>query len=96
MTSLQSAGYVVSDINGEVIYGMGETVDEAMVEVRDVCLPIIGFDGEEIPEEEALEKHFKVWPATAALMDAVRDSGGAIAWGHVGRVACTVEEEEAA
>ena len=52
--------------------------------------------GDDVPADEARDTQFKTYKATAALMAQVQAEGGAIAWGVVDGIGCTVAEEEAA
>ena len=95
MSKLHSVGYAIQDKQGNAIYGVGLTVDEARAEVLKGAAPFFDANGNEIPNDEAYETQFKTYGATRALMDEVESKGGAIAWGVVGGVACTREEEGA-
>jgi len=85
---IEAAGYMIQDIQGNAIFGIGETVDEAWAMVLDAY-------GNDIAPDEACETQFKTYGATAALMAQVKAQGGDIAWGVVRGVGCTVAEEEA-
>lgn len=98
MTDIQHAGYVISDIENNVIYGMGATVDVAWQQVKDEVLaknPVLDYDGNPAPEDDVFETHYRVHSATQALLDDVAEFGGNIAWRRVDGVACTVEEVDA-
>ena len=94
-TTLKSDGYMIQDNQGNAIFGIGETVDEAWAMVVDGVGHFFDAYGNDIPEDKAFETQFRVYGATAALMAKVAAEGGAIAWGEIGGVACTREEEEA-
>ena len=94
--TLEAAGYMIQDIQGNAIYGVGVTVDEAWAMVVKGAGPFFNRVGDEISNDEAYETQFKTYGATKALIDRVMERGGAISWGKVGGVACTDEEEEAA
>jgi hypothetical protein len=96
MKTLKADGYMIQDIQGNAIFGVGETVDEAWAMVVDGAGPFFNHVGDPIPNDEAYEKQFKTYGATKALIDRVMERGGAIAWGKVRGVACTPEEEEEA
>ena len=53
------------------------------------------FAGNDITADEARETQFSCYPATAALLAQVEAEGGAIAWGVVAGIACTIDEEAA-
>ena len=90
------AGYMIQDIQGNAIYGIGNTAQEAWAEVKDGAGPFFDAYDKELDDETAYTTLFKTYGATQALMDEVKRRGGNIAWGIVGGVACTREEEEAA
>ena len=95
-TTIEAVGYVIQDIQGNAIYGIGETVDEAWAMVVDGVGTFHYAYGDDIPADEAYNTQFKTYGATKALMDQVMANGGAIAWGVVQGVACTVAEAETA
>lgn len=82
--ALSKAGYVIT---GETaIYGMGDTPELAWEDAEEWCSwAACGPDW---------ARGLECWPATAALIAEVKDRGGAIAWGTVGTIACTVVEME--
>jgi hypothetical protein len=89
---INSAGYVIYDLDQTAIYGTGATVDEAWQQVMSGCdRPLNAFDGEPV-SDEAWFAQFKVRGASAALIAQVESKGGDIAWGYLGGVACTVDE----
>lgn len=92
---IEAAGYMIQDIQGNAIYGVGETVDEAWAMVVDGAAPFFNRVGDVISNDEAYETQFKTYGATKSLIDRVMERGGAIAWGKIGGVACTEEEEQA-
>lgn len=96
MTNITAAGYIVQDKQGYAIHGVGATVDEAWAEVVANAGPFTNSVGDEITPDEAFERDFKVYGATAALMQMVREEGGAISWDIVRGVACTRGEAEEA
>ena len=96
MTTITAAGYIIQDLQGMAIYGAGKTVDEAWAQVVDGVRHFNNSYGDTITADEAYETQFKTYGASQALLDRVDDCGGAISWGRVGGVACTIEEEEAA
>jgi hypothetical protein len=93
---METVGYIIQDNNGYAIFGIGATADAAWSMVVD-C---VGYfhDGRDntISPQEARETQFRTYPATAALLNAVDEMGGAIAWDIVDGVACTREEGEIA
>jgi hypothetical protein len=95
MNLLHTAGYMIQDAQGNAIYGIGSTVNEAWEMVADVVGSTF-FDayGDPIPADHAYATQFKTYGATAALITQVQAEGGAIAWGVVDGIACTVTEEE--
>jgi len=92
--SIKAAGFVVEPKNGFAIYGIGATEDEAWADVVDAVGYFQDRFGNDISPEEARETQFDIVPATAALMQKVRDEGGQIGWTHVDGIACTDTEEE--
>ena len=92
--SIEAAGYMIQDIQGNAIFGVGATVDEAWAMVVDSAGPFLNIIGDEISNDEVYETQFQTYGATKALIDRVMERGGAIAWGKVRGVACTEEEEE--
>ncbi len=92
---IEAAGYMIQDIQGNAIFGIGETVDEAWAMVLDGVGTFHDAYGNDIAPDEACETQFKTYGATAALMAQVKAQGGDIAWGVVRGVGCTVAEEEA-
>ncbi len=97
VTDINSAGWVISDKENNVIYGHGATVDDAWAEVVSGVRGDFGtdIDGNPLTEEQAFERHYKVHSATEALLARVTQDGGAISWDIVRRIACTPEEAEA-
>ena len=93
---IEAAGYMIQDKQGNAIYGIGETVEEAWAEVVDGAGPFFDAYGNEISDDDAYTTQFRTYGASAALMEKVKAEGGAIAWRVVGGVACTVAEAEAA
>lgn len=93
--TLTAAGYMIQDIHGNAIFGIGETADEAWAMVVDGVGTFFDRVGEEISSDEARENQFKTYSATEALINQVKSHGGDIAWGKIGGVACTIEEQEA-
>jgi len=93
-SELKAAGYMIQDKQGIVIYGIGESVDEAWAEVVDGVGTFFDNFGNDIPADDTFEAQFEIYAATRALMDRARMEGGSICWGVIGGVACTVEEAE--
>jgi hypothetical protein len=94
--TITATGYMIQDKQGNAIFGIGETVDEAWAHVVDEAGPFFDINGDEKLADVAFAEDFRVYGATVALMQKVRDHGGAITWDVVGGVACTVEENEEA
>lgn len=88
-----AAGYMIQDIQGNLIFGIGSTVDEAWAMVVDGAGPFHDGYGNEISDEEAFCTQFKAYGASAALMAQVEAEGGAISWSVVRGVGVTVDEE---
>lgn len=84
-----AAGYIIQDKQGNAIYGVGETVDEAWAEVCAEAGPFFDAHGNEKDDETAFTEDFRVYGATADLIQRVKDHGGAITWEIVDGVACT-------
>lgn len=95
-TMIKAAGYMIQDIQGNAIFGVGTSVDEAWKMVVDGVGTFFNAYGDEKPADEAYTEDFKTYGATEALIAKVMAEGGAITWGVVDGVACTAAEEEAA
>lgn len=95
VTTIEAAGYIITDKNQEYIWGMGATVDEAWQMVIDGAGVFLDADGVERDDEEVFTTDYRTYGASAALIAQLWDFGGTIGWGKVGGVACTVEQEEA-
>lgn len=95
-TTIEPVGYMIQDKDGYAIHGIGATMADAWTEVVDAVGAFMDRDGNQIPADEAFDAQFEAYPATAALLAQVAAEGGAIAWGLVQGVACTVDEEESA
>lgn len=80
----QPQAYIVC--TPEAIYGTGATVREAVLDAADWLDP--GCDPDTDP-------NVSVWPASISLVKEVESRGGAIAWGRLGHVRCTLAEEAA-
>ena len=93
---IEAAGYMIQDVQGNAIFGIGETVEEAWAKVVEDAGPFFNAYGDEISNDEAYETKFKAYGASAALMTQVQEYGGLVAWGMVRGVACTEEEEDQA
>ena len=93
MTDIQIAtGYMIQDIQGRAIYGIGSTVDEAWAEVVRDCGPFFDAYGEEIPDEEAYCRLYKTYGISVALMAQVEAEGGDISWRVWRDVGFTMDE----
>ena len=90
---MKHAGYIIQDLEGYAIYGIGQTVDEAWEEVKS-AINFLDFEGNEVADDVAYHTQFKVFGATQALLDKVKAEGGAISWDIVKGLACTHEETE--
>ena len=94
-----AAGYIVH--NDNAIWGVGATADAAWEDFRagmreaGVVILTTDQDADEQLGSWTREGDYTIRPATAALLAEVAARGGAIAWGEIGRVACTIEEEAA-
>ena len=93
---IEAAGYMIQDKQGNAIYGIGRTVDEAWAMVVDGVGTFFNANGDDIPADEARGTQFKTCGATTALMAQVKAEGGAISWGVIDGIGCTVAEEEMA
>lgn len=96
MTStITAAGYVI--YNAEAIFGRGDTETAAWADLaNEMQMSKVPHESEADDGENFWsEDHFTAAPATAALLAEVETRGGAIAWGRVDGVACTLAEEEA-
>jgi hypothetical protein len=93
---IKSAGFVVC--NNEAIWSVGATSEQAwnsFVELMAENHTVIVEDGEEHPDgpEAWVEaSDYKIRPATAALIEQVKERGGNVAWDVARGVLCTVEE----
>lgn len=94
MTKHTAAGYMIQDIQGSAIYGVGETVDEAWAQVVDGVGTFHNAHGDEISPDEAYETQFKAYGATAELIAHVNDYGGEITWDVTEGVAHLPESDE--
>ena len=88
------AGYVAFDTQKTAIYGFGSSVDEAWASVMQNTDRPVDFDGEEVSDEKWAEG-FQFSGASQALLAAINEHGGDIAWQSVNGVACTDAEFEA-
>ena len=91
-TQIEAAGYMIQDNQGNAIYGIGATVDEAWAMVVDGVGTFFDAYGNNIPADQAYETQFKTYGATATLIAQVKSEGGAIAWAIVRGVGCTIAE----
>jgi hypothetical protein len=92
-TKITAAGYIVS--NNQAIWGAGKTTEDAWLDFkRGMSLAYVNLDDDQDPNSTKTDA-FELHPATAALLQAVEECGGAIAWGVVDGVCCTVAEEDA-
>lgn len=89
---MTAAGYLIQNLQGTAIYGIGSTMDEAWARVVRDAGPFFDSYGEEIPDEDAFVTQFKAYGASAALLAQVEAEGGAISWKVVRGVGVTVEE----
>ena len=95
---LTATGYIVTDIGGIAINGIGATEAEARADALQWVGPFEDRDGNTVsPDDEqfGLGASNKIFPATAALIEKVKAEGGAIRWGCVDGICCTDEEEKA-
>jgi hypothetical protein len=84
-----ASGYIVYQIDTGVIYGVGNTADEAWTDAEEWLTDAItdaAFDGGD------WKKRCAAVEATAALMQQAQDSGGDIRWTEIEGVACTKAE----
>lgn len=95
-TEMKSTGFIFQDTSDYAIFGAGSTEAEAWAQVVDGVGQFHDFAGNDTTADDARETQFSCYPATAALLAQVEDEGGAIAWGVVDGIACTIDEEEAA
>ena len=93
---IKAVGYIIQDRQGNSIFGVGETVDEAWAQVIKAVGSFFDAGGNDIDPDIAYEAQFKTYGATASLLAEVEAKGGDIAWGMVKGVACTVAEYETA
>ena len=99
-TSIKDSGFIVSD--DTCIWGRGATADAAWADMlREMAMARIEVlsDAEADAHENENDGNwtrassFTTQPASAALLAEVEARGGNIAWGDVGGVACTRDEE---
>lgn len=90
---IKSVGYIIQDKQGTAIYGFADTVSDAWKMVCEIG-PFFDAYGNEVDESVVYETQFKTYGATAALINQVKEEGGAISWRIVRGVACTKEEAE--
>ncbi len=84
-----ASGYIVYQIDSAVIYGVGQTADEAWTDAEEWLTDAITDAAEESGDWKA---GLAVVEATAALMQQAQDSGGDIRWTEIDGVACTKAE----
>ena len=88
-----AAGYIITDLQRTVIYGIGSTVDEAWAQVVSELGGFSDAYGNTVDPDDAYETQFCCHGATASLLETVEFSGGAIAWSYgPNKVACTLDE----
>lgn len=89
-----SAAYIIIDQSEYAIHGYGPTPEAAWQMVVTEARGDFGTNpyGEPLTADEAFAA-YRVLPASEALISEVQSIGGAIAWGKIGGVACTVAEE---
>lgn len=98
MTQHIAAGYIVTD--NEVVHGIGPTADEAWADARrylsESGISILSDDEDSSDQLGNWTRHsgLHIRSASAALLSAVRDCGGSVAWFMVGGTACTRSEVE--
>ncbi|WP_304615821.1 hypothetical protein [Paracoccus sp. (in: a-proteobacteria)] len=80
MANYSAAGYMIQDIQGTAIYGVGATVDEAWQQVAALAGPFFDAYGELISDDQAYDTQFRAYGATADLIKEVQSCGGAIKW----------------
>jgi hypothetical protein len=95
MTTISPAGYIVQDRQSTAIYGAGLTVEAAWAMAVDGAGPFRDAYGNELTNDDAFARYFRVYGATQELLDLVARNGGAQAWHVVGGVACTMAEYNA-
>jgi hypothetical protein len=93
--TIKATGYMIQDRQGNAIYAVGPSVDEAWAKVVRDAGPFWDRNGDEMTDDAAFEKDFRSHGASAALIAQVEEEGGCIGWGMVDGVACTVAEAEA-
>ena len=95
MTTLIAAGYIAQDNEGYAIAGIGETEAAAKADALPWVGPWEDRDGNTVGADHpefGFDANFAIYPATQALLDMVREDGGAISWDVVDGVACTRAE----
>lgn len=92
-TKTEIAGFVIQDKEGYAIYGTGATEDAAWADVVADTRVFFDKNGDHISADEARVSRYVSYPATAALIDCVRENGGAIAWAVVDGVAHAINED---
>jgi hypothetical protein len=96
-TRITSAGFVVYQ-SGYAIFGYGDTVAAAITEANKWVDPQESLTANDVLSSRGLREidgQMYSMPATAALIDQVKTSGGEVAWGSVDGIACTVAQEDA-
>ena len=96
--TIAPAGFIVAD--NEAIWGFGPTEgaawDNMEPEMRMAGITILD-DEADYPEDGGSyirASHFKIFPASAALIARVDSLGGGISWDTVGGVCCASGEAE--
>ncbi len=96
--SIKSDGFVV--IGGDAIWGVGSCEGEAWADflqnMQSAGISVVARravdDNGGFSPEETLESDYQVVEATKALIAAVNERGGNIAWSQIGVVCCTNDE----
>lgn len=96
---MNAIGYMIQDTQGNAIFGVGQTVDEAWVQVLDCAkndmggAPWADADGDPYDLDDVYACDFKTYGATSALIDYVNKNGGDIVWSVTNGVAHLPTEE---
>ena len=100
MISITAAGYIVYDNDG-VVHGYGATRNDAwydmMLTFQHAHIELLEDDEEPTDRDGSWTRmsDLTTIPATAALLQHIKDHGGDCSWGMRGIVACTLAEEVA-
>lgn len=92
--TIKVAGYIVQDRECHAIAAIGATAEEARAEALKWVGPWEDRNGNTVSEDHptfGFDANYITHPATAALLQQVREEGGAIGWDIIDGIACTIK-----